>query len=123
MLKLCSYVRFKVPQQVRSPGWLQRPGKGGLGGGEQVCFSPSVRAGSRGSARSGGGTAIASVTQAGHPRLRFQHLPSTFPSNPSFPTSLWQDPLKFLLPARSLGAGWDVERFFSKYGWQEALSN
>lgn len=30
MLKLCSYVRFKVPQQVRSQCWLWQLGKGGL---------------------------------------------------------------------------------------------
>lgn len=34
MLKLCSYVRFKVPQQVRSPGWLQQRGKGGWRAGD-----------------------------------------------------------------------------------------
>lgn len=26
-------------------------------------------------------------------------------------------------PMKFLAAGWDVEGFFSKYGWQEALSN
>lgn len=50
MLKLCSYVRFKVPQQVRSLGRLQQSEEGSLRQEErgrfaspQVCMAAAVR--------------------------------------------------------------------------------
>lgn len=111
MLKLCSYVRFKVPQQVRSPGWLQQLGKGGLRGGE-------------GFASPGACTMGGEVVPGVQPALPFPCHPGGTPRAPlpslslqtHFSHSLCQCPLKFLL-SRGLWQPAGMSKGFFKQIW------
>jgi len=111
MLKLCSYVRFKVPQQVRSTGWLQQPGKRGseLGSGfasPRACVAAAE-------AMLGAEPALPSPPSAR--RDTPGPAPSTFPAL-SLQTHFSQLPLaaptEIPPPARFLAAGRDVEGLF-----------
>lgn len=116
MLKLCSYVRFKVPQQVRSQDRLQ-PRKGGLErrglfASRQPCM------------------AAATAMPAAEPVLPSCRLPGRTPPA-LLPEPFQHFPFKLVFPSGTacwnpcsselFGAGCDVEWLLGTYGWQEAF--